>query len=192
MTYHSTEIFLYEPALQQPPITVGFVKGEPHRLEMLNSCLTSAQSVLDFFLSLPLSAYFSLWLIELSNIGQALATIFKLAMVDEPGWDLTYVRKTVNPCDYFERMISKFAQVGVIIDESQPEPCRNSFPTGCSNVMRKIKEVYEAKIAAETTQNTSQEQTNSMGLDGIIMADPIDWMDDFYWQELLNDGNFMH
>jgi hypothetical protein len=191
MTYHSTEIFLYDPALQQSPIAVGFVKGEPHRLDMLHSCLTSAQSLLASFLAQPLSIYFSLCVIELSHIGQSLATIFKLTMVDEPGWDLTYVRKTANTCDYFDLMISKFEQVGAIIDQSQPEPCRNSFPTGCSNAMRKIKGVYEARIAAETAQNTSQEQTNSIGLDGIINGDQIDWMDDVYWQELLNDGNFM-
>ena len=192
MNYHSTEVFLYEPALQQSPIAVGFVKGEPHRLDMLHSCLTSAKSLLDLFLAQPLSVYFALSVIELSHIGQSLATIFKLAIVDEPGWDLAYVRKTVNTCDYFERIISNFDQVGGIIDQSQPEPCRNAFATGCANAMRKIKGVYEARIAAETAQNTSQEQTNSMGLDGMLNSDQmIDWMDDVYWQELLNDGNFI-
>ncbi|TVY19923.1 Transcriptional regulator WAR1 [Lachnellula arida] len=173
MNYHSTENFLYEPALQQSPIAVGF-------------------ALLDLFLTQPLSVYYTLTSIELSHLGQSMATIFKLSMIDEPGWDLTYVRKTVNPRDYFDRMINNFDQVGTVIDQSQPEPCRNSFPTGCANAMRKIRGVYEAKIAAETAQTTSQEQTNSLALDGMLNGDQmIDWMDDAYWQDLLNDGNFM-
>ncbi|TVY27504.1 Transcriptional regulator [Lachnellula hyalina] len=192
MNYHSTEIFLFEPALQQSPVAVGFVKDEPHRLDMLHSCLTSSKALLDLFLTQPLSVYYTLTSIDLANLGQSMATIFKLSMVDEPGWDLTYVRKTINPRDYFDRMINNFEHVGRIIDQSQPEPCRHSFPTGCANAMKKIRGVYEARMAAETAQDTSQEQTNSLALDGLLNGDQmIDWMDDAYWQDLLNDGNFM-
>jgi len=192
MNYHSTEIFLFEPALQQSPVAVGFVKDEPHRLDMLHSCLTSSKALLDLFLTQPLSVYYTLTSIDLANLGQSMATIFKLSMIDEPGWDLTYVRKTINPRDYFDRMINNFEHVGRIIDQSQPEPCRHSFPTGCANAMKKIRGVYEARMAAETAQDTSQEQTNSLALDGLLNSDQmIDWMDDAYWQDLLNDGNFM-
>lgn len=190
MNYHSVEAFLHEPCLQQNPISAGFSKGGTHRLDMLHSCLISVTSLLDLFLTQPLTAYYALPAIELSSIGQALVTVFKLSMVDEPGWDLAYVRKTAKTPEYFDRMISNFEQVGAIIDQSQPEPCRNSFPTGCAMAMGKIRAVYKARIAAENAQNTTQEQTNMMMQDGFAYGDAIDWMDDVYWQELLNEGNF--
>ncbi|TVY78222.1 Transcriptional regulator WAR1 [Lachnellula suecica] len=191
MNYHSTEIFLYEPCLQQHPIAIGFTMGDPQRIDMLHACFVSAKSLLDIFLGQPLSVYSSITVLELSHIGQGLVTFFKLSMVDEPGWDLAYVRKIIGAGEYWDRLISNFEQVGAVIDQSQPEPCRNSFPTGCSNAMRKIKGVYEAKIAAETAQNVSDEQAVSLGLDAMIYGDQIDWMDDVYWEEMLNDGNFL-
>ncbi|TVY94178.1 Transcriptional regulator, partial [Lachnellula willkommii] len=193
--HHELSQYRKFPLRTRPPAVPycrWFRKNEPHRLDMLHSCLTSAKALLDLFLTQPLSVYYTLTSIELSHLGQSMATIFKLSMIDEPGWDLTYVRKTVNPRDYFDRMINNFDQVGTVIDQSQPEPCRISFLTGCANAMRKIRGVYEAKIAAETAQTTSQEQTNSLALDGMLNGDQmIDWMDDAYWQDLLNDGNFM-
>lgn len=95
------------------------------------------------------------------------------------------MRKTISTCEYFDRLITNLDQVGTEIDQSQPEPCRNSFPTGCANAMRRIKGVYEAKVAAEQERDTAI--LEGMG----IMSDQMDWLDDAYWQELLNDGTFL-
>lgn len=185
MNYHSTEIFLYEVSLHANPISIGFNTGSSQRMDMLHACLVSAKSLLDLCLSQPLSTYHALSVIELSHIGQGLATVFKLSLIDVPGWDLSYVRKTISTCDYFDRLIGNLEQVGLFIDQSQPEPCRNSFPTGCANAMRRIKGVYEAKIAAEQARD-------SVVFEGMgIPADQMDWLDDSYWQELLNDGTFL-
>ena len=95
------------------------------------------------------------------------------------------MRKTISTCDYIDRLINALEQVGSFIDQSQPEPCRNSFPTGCANAMRRIKGAYEAKIAAEQARD-------SVVFEGIGMpGDQMDWLDDAYWQELLNDGTFL-
>lgn len=191
MTYHSIEIFLYEPSLQQNPIALGFRFGSSHRIDMLHACLESAKSLIELFLAYPLSAYFGLPVTELSHIGQAFATLFKLSMLDVPGWEVTYVRKMLVDADYFNRLISNFEQVGAVIDQSQPAPCRNSFPTGCAGAMRRVKALYDAKIGAEPTQTSEQEPPSSTVLEGVLHVDQMDWMDDVYWQELLNDTNFL-
>ncbi|RDL32382.1 uncharacterized protein BP5553_08838 [Venustampulla echinocandica] len=161
MNYRGIEIFLYKPALHSNPISIGFNTGNSQRMDMLHSCLVSAKSLLDPNLEQPLSVY------------------------NPPPPDLTYVLKTISTYDYFDRIIANLDKVGALIDQSLLELCRNPFPTGCANAMRRIKSVYEAKVAAEQARN-------SVVFEGVgINGDQMDWLDDAYWQELLNDGTFL-
>ncbi|KAF4615887.1 hypothetical protein G7Y89_g15228 [Cudoniella acicularis] len=192
MSYHTSMVFLYESSIQPssfPTNPTSFNYTSP-RLDMLFICLQSCKSVLDLCLAEPLSSFRRLSSIQLSHVGHAISALFKLSLVEEPGWDLAEIRKTANVLEYFDRFIANFEQAGKEIDTMQRETCRDCFPTGCSRAMRRVKGVYESRAAAGG-------QLGDIGIEELATLPPpdgtfpeqFDWVDDVYWQELLNDGN---
>lgn len=159
---------------------------------MLYTCLMSAKSLLDVFMTLPRSSYYGMSIIALAQLGHVLSTVFKLCFIDVPGWDLAHVRTTINLLHYFEHFIAQFGQVGAQIDSQQP-PGKRSFPTGCSLAMGRVKGWYESKIAAETEKEQQDELTGLTCMEDILSGEKVDYLNDAYfmgdWQEIM--GEFM-
>jgi hypothetical protein len=192
MTYHSAEAFLAEPGTQLGSVPLGLGGGNAQRLDTLYSCLMASQALLNHIISQPLSSYHSFSVIQLAFSGVGLSTLFKLSIVEEPGWNLVDVRKTVNVSEYFERLIERFEQAGANMDSYQTEPtARQCFPTGCAKAMRRILAFYETRLAAVPGTNFAQEPQMATGMEGIMYGEQFDWIDEAYWQEILGDVNFM-
>jgi len=156
---------------------------------MLYSALISTKSLLDLFVSQPLVSYFGFCIPSLAQIGQALSTLFKLSVTDEVGWDLQHIRRTVNLSAYFDQLISRFEEAGAQIDNIQTSPCRESFQTAGAKAMARVKCWYEQKVALES-ESSLQPQLSMSGLDDLFAVNSFDYLDDAYWQELM-DMNFM-
>jgi len=156
---------------------------------MLYSALVSTKSLLDLFVSQPLVSYFGFCIPNTAQIGHALSTLFKLSVINEVGWDLQHIRRTVNLPAYFDQLISKFEEAGAQIDNMQTSPCRESFPTACAKAMARVKCWYEQKVALESESNL-QTQPSMSGLDDLFAVNSFDYLDDAYWQELM-DMNFI-
>jgi hypothetical protein len=192
MTFHSAEAFLSEPSAQLASVPIGLGGGNTQRLDMLYSCLMASQSLLNHIVSQPISAYHSFSVIQLAFTGVGLSTLFKLSIVEEPGWNLVEVRKTVNISEYFERLIEKFEQAGIIMDSHQVQPyVRGSFAAGCAKAMRRVLAFYETRIAAVAGTYISQEPQMATGMEGVMQGEQFDWIDEAYWQEILGDINFL-
>ncbi|KAH8654456.1 hypothetical protein BGZ60DRAFT_154530 [Tricladium varicosporioides] len=193
MAYHSAHIFLYESSLAASAFPSNPIPGTTPRLDMLYPCLMSTKAVLIPFLSLEQSSYRRFSLLQLSHLGHALSTLFKLSLIDEPGWDLGDVRRTASVTEYFDTLIAHFERAGKEIDSIQREPARDCFATGCARAMRRVKAVYEAKAAgtqiAGGENPCSHGQINAAAIDANLTAEQFDWIDDAYWQELMNDGS---
>jgi hypothetical protein len=187
-TFHSAEIFIHEPSLNRSLFPSNL---NSQRLDMLYACLVSAKSLLDNIFALPLSSYYGFSIITLSQLGYGLSTAFKLFFIEVPGWDLTYVRSTVNLLQYFEHFIAKFEQAGAQIDNTQPTPTRISFCTGCSRAMGRVKGWYEVRLAAETEEKQREQQTGLTGIDDILGAENFNYWDEAFfkgdWEEIMGD-----
>jgi hypothetical protein len=166
------------------------------RLDMLYACLISAKSFLDIMSALPLSSFYGLSIVSLSQLSHGLSTVFKLSFLDVPGWDLVHVRETVNLLPYFEHFISQLGQIGAQIDNLQRPPAKRSFFTGCSLAMVRVKGWYEARLAAETEKKQQEEQPGLTGMEDILSGEKFDFMDDNLYAYFMGDwqdamGEFM-
>lgn len=188
MSYHSAEIFLYEPSIHPSPSHTTPTPFPSQRLDSLYACLLSAKSLLDIYTAQPLSAYSSLTVISLAQLGHACSTLFKLSLVDCPGWDLGHVRSTVNLGAYFSLLGGMFERAGEMIDGVQGVGCRESFPTGCARAMGRVKAWYEAKVegGVEVEGVGWADDAGGMG-----MGMGFGYLDDLYWQEVMADMSFM-
>ncbi|KAG9234284.1 hypothetical protein BJ875DRAFT_441424 [Amylocarpus encephaloides] len=191
-TFYSAEVILFEPIVQAALPSRTFGMANAQRLDMLYSCMTAARRLLDAFIQQPVDFYIPFSLAQLAFIGTGLSTLFKISMYEEPGWDLVEARKTANLSQYFDELISKFEKAGSIVDMNQLEQCRMCFSTGCSRAMRRVKGLYESKIAGNTGQNITapQDHPGLTGMEDVISGEEVDWVNDVYWQELMGDVNF--
>lgn len=151
---------------------------------MMSTCLLAVQKLLELSIAQKVSKCAALSGAQLSFIGLGLSTLFKLSVVEQPGWDLAQVRQNVNVFDFFDHLIKKFEQAGADVDHLQPEPCRLSFQEGCSRAMRRVRGVYETKMGVVSGTNLVPEQEMS-GMDGLTAMDQYDWIDDAYWQDMI-------
>lgn len=197
MSFNSDEVFTYEPAIYKPffqTSSVGNVSSQ--RIDMLYGCLVSSQKLLNGYVNRPISAYKAFCVIDLSHMGRGLSTLLKLSLLEETGWDLSYVRQTANLSYYFNELASRFEQVGEVIDRLQKKPVRDrasSFPTGCARAMRMVQQWYEAKIAADAAQSGQHavpELAVPLGGMDDMMLDDFDFMNDANWLDLMGDCNF--
>lgn len=67
----------------------------------------ASKSLLDAVVSLPLAAYHAFPFPNLPQVGVGLFNVFKLAFVEDPGWDLIHVRETINLASYLDHFVSK-------------------------------------------------------------------------------------
>ena len=67
----------------------------------------ASKSLLDAVITLPLAAYHAFPFPNLPQVALGLFTLFKLAIVEDPGWDLVHVRETINLASYFDHLVSK-------------------------------------------------------------------------------------
>ncbi|CAG8954323.1 hypothetical protein HYFRA_00005946 [Hymenoscyphus fraxineus] len=183
-TYYSVEVFLYEPIIQSNPPSFVFGNGNAQRLEMLSTCLLAVQKLLDLSIAQKVSRFAALSGPQLSFIGLGLSTLFKLSVVEQPGWDLAQVRQSVKIFDYFDHLIKQFEAVSVTADQLHPEPCKLSFSEGCGRALKRTKGVYETKMGVVSGANLVPEHEIS-GIDGGLPSMEFDWIDDAYWQDMM-------
>jgi hypothetical protein len=88
-TYHAAEVSIYEPSLHRALFPANL---NPLRLDMMYSCLLSAKALLEHLLTIPMTSYYGLSIIGLSQLGYGLSTMTKLSLIEVPGWDNAHVR----------------------------------------------------------------------------------------------------
>ncbi len=198
LSYQSSAAFLYSASLQKPLFSTSAIQSNSsHRLDMLYSCLEASKGLLDLYLVQPLS-YFMFSVLDLGHLGMGMSVLLRLTIVEENGWDLTYVRQTANLGYYFERLIAKFRSIGSKLDENQPPGTKRSFHTGCSLAMGKVlkwyesterlKNSYEERIAAENDQS-ALDQDATMGMEEFMANAQFDYFDEGYWLQLVDQVN---
>lgn len=119
MQHEHLRTFLYEPFLQMhmhqcaPTATVPTSSSSssssstapaptPHlptaieSVTYLHACLNAAQAYLAIFLAQPVESYYDAVFVEWTQMTYVLAVVARLALLHVPGWDLAYVRATVD------------------------------------------------------------------------------------------------
>jgi hypothetical protein len=188
MSYHSAEIFVYEPSLYStfPPNFIG------QRIDMLYSCLLAAKSFYEVMLAQAPASYYAFAAPSLAQHGYACSTLMKLSLVEEVGWDLAQAWQTFNIAACLDQIISNFEQAGRAIDATQSVPCRESFPSGCARAMKNVKSFYMNRMVPVSEVEKPSSAMDRDILDTFNWNAAFDYLDDTsYWQEIWGDMNFM-
>lgn len=98
---HSTSVIIHEAALVYPPLGPMIQPAvDLQRVEYLTACLQATKASLEGYLSLGLIHMNMSAILSFSHATQVL---YKLSVLDYPGWDLSIVRATADVLWYFEQ-----------------------------------------------------------------------------------------
>ncbi|KAK7910991.1 hypothetical protein PG985_013472 [Apiospora marii] len=118
----STRILIYELAISHPPPAVysGF---EYRRIEYLHACLQATKEYLDNFSMLDAGSIPVCCSSVLFHFACTMKVLYRLLLLDDPGWDRVNARKEVDIIYYLERAAEKFEQAhrvaGIDNDDSE-------------------------------------------------------------------------
>lgn len=147
------------------------------RVDMLYACLVACQSYFDIFLALPSDVFFSLPLSTFAHMTLALATVFKLSLLDAPGWDLAHVRQRFDVALLPDKLITLFEDASRTIDPRQQTNGTDAF-SRCAQRFRHIKRWYDMKLSAESAPV-------HVDVEGGMEGFERDFLQESYWQDLM-------
>ncbi|KAK7954855.1 Zn(II)2Cys6 transcription factor [Apiospora saccharicola] len=118
----STRILIYELAIshQPPSVYSGF---EYRRIEYLHACLQATKEYLDKFSILDAESIPVCCSSVLFHFACTMKVLYRLLLLDDPGWDRVSARKEVDIIYYLEQAVGKFEEAhqvaGIDNDDSE-------------------------------------------------------------------------
>jgi hypothetical protein len=95
------EITVYSRPLSPTPQLPNF---DLRRYEHMQACLQAAKACLDNYLSMPIPEHVGVNFFIMMHSLHSLQALFRLSVLDEPGWDRTLARQFADPLLYMDRL----------------------------------------------------------------------------------------
>lgn len=184
--YHSAEIHLYENSIHKGS-SLDYGSYPLQQIDMLHRCLISCKSLFEIFLTVPPEEFTSLSLLTLGTVGHAIASIFKLSLLQIPGWDVKYVQQTLDLFSLFDTLICQFETT---FDPTATRQQMAGFNDPASKLARKLRRV-KLWLQSNLTITEDSLETPSEGpvltaanLDMFDMGDPFFFFDQMSWDQM--------
>lgn len=78
------------------------------RLESLTSCILSLKSWFEIYLAIPISTYIDISFPFFTQLAHCVVILHRLSVLEDPGWDRSVVRETVDILAVLERVVVNF------------------------------------------------------------------------------------
>ncbi len=111
-------------------------------------------------------------------MAQCVIALFRLLTFDDPSWDRGLVQDTVNLTFILEQLIEKSSQVKLAAGLDRGTSEDNDVFSINARTQRSIKSWWDAKLAAEMTDNSVLEEEINM-----------DFFDDVWLRDILGQGD---
>jgi hypothetical protein len=183
--YHNTEIHLFEAGLYKPPAPVNYGDYTFQRLDALYACLLATKSIFDTILSCPLELYFQLPIVSYASMAHAQVIFFKLSLVEVDGWDLSYVRQTVDFPSVLDQIASRLEEAKKMIIIDPLAAVHNDVFSRYATKLRRVKMWWDTKIAPDDVpplQNVGVTEA----VDDLI-GGQHNCFDEDFWEQVMRD-----
>lgn len=95
-----------EALVSRPPAQDALGTGQLQRLRDLDSTLSSIEHWVEAFFALPIPNWLAITVSMFSQFTHCLVVLFKLTILDEPGWDLAEVQRRADVFNIIDRVCS--------------------------------------------------------------------------------------
>lgn len=165
-----TELKIRESLLGRPspPDQAGLSHFQ--RLQDLESVLSTVERWLTAYSEMPLSDWVGITADIFTQFMQYFVVLFKLSILDEPGWDLQEVRRRANIFEILDRACDNVDRVPVITGMVDAEGPRSGLFFKMNCVLRDVKALFLAEMppdiqpgAAFPTPNSGPDANDTNG-----------------------------
>jgi hypothetical protein len=106
---NTTKVVIYELATFQAP--AAHASYDFKRREYLYACLHASKAALDTFLSIEVATYPGVSFSIMIQFSHSCQVLYRLSLLEDPGWDRALVRQTADIIAYLERASAKTQEV---------------------------------------------------------------------------------
>lgn len=156
---------------------------------MLHGCLVACQKFFQVYLAIPTENLVGHSMVDFGRMSHALATLFKLSLLELPGWTLEHVQQIANISVIMGELIQKLESTLQPIANYTPgtEP-NDAFNQGARR-LRGVKEWLDTKFAMAGSGFERQQQQgmelSALGLEAFDMGNPFCFLNEASWQEIM-------
>ena len=182
--YHDAEIHLYEQSMHKSSVT-NYGSYSIQQVDMLHSCLVACQLWFQIILTISSQNFVTLSMHDFGRMSHAISTLFKLSILEVPGWDQEHVRQTVDISVILEQLVRRLDSA---LEPTETHPTSNSndaFNQGARRLER-FKDWFSSKFSTLDSglQNQSQGMFTASELDAFNTSGPLSFMDEPFWLEI--------
>lgn len=177
---NSAELRVNELSISRTPITSSGSNFQ--RLDSHCACLNAIKSWFELFFKIPSEDYihypFPIW----AQLAYSLAVLYKLSTLDDPAWDRSMVRTTVDLLTVLDQLIANVQQI------SKRRECTSDSREGhlfsCAvHKIQAIRAKWEARLLEDRAGAVT---TDGQNVDMAMPENlPIDFSDDGWLREIL-------
>lgn len=155
MHYLNAEISLYESAIPKP-FSTDYGACSLQQLDMLHGCLIACQQFFEAFFSMSQEYLVTLSFVNFGRLSFGIVTLFKLSLLDAPGWDLENVRQTVDMGVVLDRIIFAFEHaMNGAATRDEIDSSHNCFSKGARR-LRRVREWWAINSPASARSQENQ------------------------------------
>jgi hypothetical protein len=134
--YLNAQINLYESAIPKP-FSTDYSACSLQQLDMLHGCLIACQQYFEAFFAMSREYLVTLSFVNFGRLSFGIVTLFKLSLLDAPGWDLENVRQTVDMGVVLDRIIYEFEHaMNSAATQDEIDNSHNCFTKGARRLRR--------------------------------------------------------
>ncbi|KAI1471988.1 uncharacterized protein F4812DRAFT_201402 [Daldinia caldariorum] len=153
------EMKIRETVLYRPRTTDQTGTAQFQRLQDLDAVLTMAERWFSMTTTLPPADWHGLTADLFTHCTQYLIVLFRLATLDEPGWDLDDVRRRADVFAVIDRCILEVERVPPALGMVDAEGARSGFFFKLPLLLRDVKVLFIAEMQQQQQQQ-QQQQSN--------------------------------
>ncbi|KAH8882164.1 hypothetical protein GQ53DRAFT_462818 [Thozetella sp. PMI_491] len=146
---HNAELTVRESFLESARPQGPTANSQIHRLQDLESVLGSIEGWLHAFLDIPLAEWVGISVETFTQFLHCLVVLFKLTILEEPGWDLEDLRRRADLFKILDRACEAIDSVPAVVGMVDAEgPCSGIF-FKTTYLLRAIRTIFQAAMPAE-------------------------------------------
>lgn len=174
--------------LHQTAITFPSSYSQPQRTTFLLKCLDSCQRFFEVLFSIPPDQGWTFSYAAGTQTIHTLVVLCRLATLDDPGWDLEYVRSIIDLAAVLDHVIRKFTELRTARSAGS-DGLLDTTPTARAlGHLSQIKVAYEKKLS-KGNDDERQMLPSQVGGDMVLDRDLWSGFEDFVWLDMLWQGD---
>jgi hypothetical protein len=171
--------------MPKPPVT-SYGSYSIQQVDMLHSCLVACQLSFQIILTISSQNFVSLSMLDFGRMSHAISTLFKLSVLDVPGWDREHVRQTIDISVILEQCVRRLDSALKPTETPSTSHSNDAFSQAARRLER-FKDLVGSKstMLDSGLQNQLQGMFTASELEAFDARGPLSFMDEAFWLEIM-------